>query len=82
MAVLEAVWGEGYLSPGGSDEIRMIVEGVALAGKAVLDLGCGTGGITRFLAETYRRAFIVGIDAEHHRKRDRTRGRGRAWKTA
>ncbi len=64
VAVLEAVWGEGYMSPGGPDEIRMIVEGMPLAGKAVLDLGCGTGGITRFLAETYRPARIVGIDVD------------------
>ena len=64
VAVLETVWGEGYMSPGGSDEIRMIVEDVALADKAVLDLGCGTGGITRFLAQTYRPACIVGIDVD------------------
>ena len=64
VAVLEAVWGEGYLSPGGPDEIRMIVEGVALRGKDLLDLGCGTGGITRFLAETYSPARIVGIDVD------------------
>ena len=25
VAVLEAVWGEGYMSPGGADEIRLIV---------------------------------------------------------
>jgi hypothetical protein len=31
VAVLEAVWGEGYLSSGGPDEIRAIVEGVTLA---------------------------------------------------
>lgn len=64
VTLLELVWGEGYLSPGGPDEIRLIVEGVALAGKAVLDLGCGTGGITRFLAETYRPASIVGVDID------------------
>ena len=64
VAVLDAVWGEGYMSPGGPDEIRLIVEGVALAGKAVLDLGCGTGGITRFLAETFQPARIVGIDVD------------------
>jgi SAM-dependent methyltransferase len=64
VALLELVWGEGYMSPGGPDEIRAIVEGVALAGKAVLDLGCGTGGITTFLAETYGPASIVGIDVD------------------
>ena len=64
VALLELVWGEGYMSPGGPDEIRAIVEGVALAGKAVLDLGCGTGGITTFLAETYRPASIVGVDID------------------
>jgi len=64
VALLELVWGEGYLSPGGPDEIRAIVEGVELAGKAVLDLGCGTGGITTFLAETYRPASILGVDID------------------
>jgi ubiquinone/menaquinone biosynthesis C-methylase UbiE len=64
VALLELVWGEGYMSPGGPDEIRTIVEGVDLAGKAVLDLGCGTGGVTRFLAETYRPARIVGVDID------------------
>ncbi|MGE0023672.1 MAG: class I SAM-dependent methyltransferase [Hyphomicrobium sp.] len=64
VTLLEAVWGEGYLSPGGPDEIRTIVEGVALGGKSVLDIGCGTGGITRFLADTYRPAHIVGIDID------------------
>jgi len=62
--MLQIIWGEGYLSPGGPDEIRMIVAGVELAGKAVLDLGCGTGGITRFLAETYRPANIRGVDID------------------
>jgi phosphoethanolamine N-methyltransferase len=64
VAVLEAVWGEGYMSPGGPDEIRLIVEDATLAGRDVLDLGCGTGGITRFLSETYRPARIVGIDVD------------------
>jgi phosphoethanolamine N-methyltransferase len=64
VTLLELVWGEGYMSPGGPDEIRMIVEGVALAGKTVLDLGCGTGGITAFLAESYGPARIVGVDID------------------
>ena len=64
LAVLEAVWGEGYMSPGGPDEIRLIVEDASLTGTTALDLGCGTGGITRFLAETYHPARIVGVDVD------------------
>ena len=64
VTLLELVWGEGYMSPGGPEEIRAIVDGVALAGKGVLDLGCGTGGITRFVAKEYRPARIVGIDVD------------------
>ena len=78
VALLELVWGEGYMSPGGPDEICMIVEGVALAGKAVLDLGCGTGGITRFLAETWRPASIVGIDVDPGLIERATRGAAEA----
>jgi SAM-dependent methyltransferase len=64
VTVLEAVWGEGYLSPGGPDEILTIVEGVPLAGRSLLDIGCGTGGITRFLAEKWRPSRVVGIDVD------------------
>ncbi len=62
--VLEQVWGEGFLSPGGPDEIRRIVDGVELSGKKVIDLGCGTGGISQFLAETFEPAQLVGIDVD------------------
>ena len=64
VAVLEQVWGEGYLSPGGPDEIRGIVDGVDLSRKTVLDIGCGTGGIGQFLAETYSLGKLVGVDVE------------------
>jgi phosphoethanolamine N-methyltransferase len=77
VALLDAVWGEGYMSPGGPDEIRMIVEGVALSGMTVLDLGCGTGGITRFCGNLPS-ARIVGIDVDAGlvaRATKRSRGR-------
>jgi 2-polyprenyl-3-methyl-5-hydroxy-6-metoxy-1,4-benzoquinol methylase len=43
---LEALWGEGWLSPGGPDEVDRVLAGVDVAGKTVLDIGCGAGGIT------------------------------------
>ena len=40
---LESVWGEGYLSPGGPEEVRGLLSGLDLEGKRVLDIGCGGG---------------------------------------
>jgi ubiquinone/menaquinone biosynthesis C-methylase UbiE len=61
---LEAVWGEGYLSPGGPDEVDRIVTGIDLRGRTVLDIGCGSGGITLHLARTHGPARVVGFDVE------------------
>lgn len=61
---LEALWGEGFLSPGGPEEVRRVVADIRFAGKQVLDIGCGSGGITLFLAREYKPAGIVGFDVE------------------
>ncbi len=61
---LEAIWGEGFLSPGGPDEVARVLEGIDLRGKRVLDIGCGAGGITALLAYGYGAAEVVGIDVE------------------
>ncbi len=61
---LEALWGEGYLSPGGPDEVARVVENVDFGDKDVLDIGCGSGGITLFLAKTYPLRSITGFDVE------------------
>lgn len=64
VALLEALWGEGFLSPGGTDEVALVLSGLALGGKRILDIGCGTGGCARFIAEQYSPREIVGIDVE------------------
>ena len=44
IAEFEAMFGEGFLSPGGQEEVAKIVENVSLTGKEVLDIGVGIGG--------------------------------------
>ncbi len=64
IAMLEAVWGQGFLSPGGPDEVARVLEGHDLTGKSVLDIGCGAGGIDIALATTHGAAYVTGIDVE------------------
>ncbi|PBB19271.1 methyltransferase domain-containing protein [Mesorhizobium sp. WSM4313] len=61
---LEALWGEGYLSPGGPEEVDRVVEGLSLKGKTILDIGCGAGGITLHLAATHGASQATGFDVE------------------
>ena len=37
--LLKTVWGEGFLSPGGTDEIDEVMKGIDASGKTVLDIG-------------------------------------------
>ncbi len=61
---LEMLWGEGYLSPGGPEEVDRILAGRSLRGLKVLDIGCGSGGITLRLVETHGAAHATGVDVE------------------
>ena len=63
VTMLELIWGEGHLSPGGSVAARRIVEGLDLAGKTVLDIGCAVGGVDVLLAREHD-CRIVGLDVE------------------
>lgn len=61
---LEALWGEGYLSPGGPEEVDRVLAGRSLKGLNVLDLGCGAGGVTLHLAQTHEAGRVTGFDVE------------------
>jgi phosphoethanolamine N-methyltransferase len=64
IAFLESLWGEGYLSPGGPDEVARVLAGIDLNGRSVLDVGCGSGGIAIDLVRRHDAARVVGIDVE------------------
>ena len=64
IAMLEAVWGEGFLSPGGAEEVARVVGHHDLTGKTVLDIGCGAGGIDIALVRNHGAGYVVGLDVE------------------
>ncbi|NDA07917.1 MAG: methyltransferase domain-containing protein [Alphaproteobacteria bacterium] len=61
---LECVWGEGFLSPGGVEEIDLVVDGLDLRGKTILDIGCGCGGAAFHLIRQHGAHHVTGIDVE------------------
>lgn len=61
---LQFMWGKGFLSPGGAEEVHEMLAGFDLAGHRVLDIGSGLGGIDVLIARDYGAAEIVGIDVE------------------
>ncbi|MBX9455055.1 MAG: methyltransferase domain-containing protein [Rhizobium sp.] len=64
MRFLELLWGDGYLSPGGPAEVDRVLEHVPIAGKDMLDIGCGSGGITLHIAKRFSPRSITGFDVE------------------
>ncbi len=64
VAGLEWIWGEGFLSPGGPEEVAAILDGLDLGGAEVLDIGCGLGGVDLLLVRAHRAARVTGIDVE------------------
>lgn len=60
--VVEKIWGEGFATPGGNDQIPDLVRPLGLTpAMSVLDLGAGLGGATRVMAKKYG-AWITGLE--------------------
>jgi phosphoethanolamine N-methyltransferase len=64
VAFLGALWGDGYLSPGGFEEVARILEGIEVRGRTVLDIGAGSGGIAVDLVRRLGAGRVIGIDVE------------------
>ena len=58
------LWGIGFLSPGGPDEVREILRDITIRDTTVLDIGCGTGGPDIVIARDLAPKRIIGIDIE------------------
>ncbi len=81
IAMLEAVWGAGFLSPGGAAEVARILDGHDIVGASVLDIGCGAGGIDIALIANHGAGYVTGIDVEDpvlHRARELVQAAGLA----
>ncbi len=61
--LLQMLWGEGMLSPGGEQHLDEIIKELDLQDKLVLDIGCAIGGFDVLLAHKYG-ARVIGLDVE------------------
>jgi phosphoethanolamine N-methyltransferase len=59
--MLQLIWGEGFLSPGGPQAVRDILAGIDLGEGHVLDIGCGLGGLDQEIARIGR-GRVTGVD--------------------
>jgi len=60
--VVEKLWGEGYLTPGGTDEVKKLLPLLALdKKKSLLLLGAGLGGINETMVEETG-VWVTGLE--------------------
>jgi len=62
--LLQLIWGEGFLSPGGADEVAYLLEGSDIRGCTLLDIGAGLGAIDQLLVTQHGAGSVVGIDVD------------------
>jgi phosphoethanolamine N-methyltransferase len=63
-ALLQLIWGDGFLSPGGAEEIRELLAGSPIRGCDVLDIGAALGAVDQLLVTEHGAATVVGIDVD------------------
>ena len=64
VTILEAVWGVGFMSPGGVKEVDYILQDINISSLTVLDIGCGLGGADFHIAKKYNPSCVIGLDVE------------------
>lgn len=58
---LEAAYGQGMMSEGGTEALEAMFDEVSLEKKKALDVGCGLGGVPFYLANKYQ-MIITGLE--------------------
>jgi SAM-dependent methyltransferase len=64
LTLLQIIWGDGFLSPGGREEIARLLEGTSIAGCEVLDIGCGLGAVDELLVSEHLARSVIGVDID------------------
>ena len=64
VTMLEIIWGDGFLSPGGAEEVALLLNGEDIKDKNVIDIGCGVGGIDVLLIREFGAGSVTGVDIE------------------
>jgi phosphoethanolamine N-methyltransferase len=62
--LLQLLWGDGFLSPGGAAEVAHLLEGSDIAGCSVLDIGCGLGAVDELLITQHGARSVLGVDVD------------------
>ena len=65
-AALQWMWGDGYLSPGGLEEVTEMLRGVDVDGRNILEIGSGLGAASVALVEKFGARSVLGVDVEPH----------------
>jgi phosphoethanolamine N-methyltransferase len=59
--ILEFLYGNTFMSAGGTDSVDIMLKGLSLSNKKLVDIGCGFGGADIYLAQKYP-TTIIGLD--------------------
>ena len=61
---LEMIWGEGFLSPGGADEIDLVLNNKSIKNLKILDIGCGAGSAAFHFIRNHSIGHVTAVDVE------------------
>ena len=64
LLLLQLLWGDGFLSPGGAAEVAELLEGSDITGCRVLDIGAALGAVDELLVTQHGAGHVTGIDID------------------